>query len=194
MSLRVSIKVRICPYLLVPRDLDLFKRIQQGHSVILVSYKQPNSKSEGYIENLSVADRSDGCHSNATRHFKCRSVMRQGAVLKNREVHQHYQNAAQHAEPNQQGAVLRLDSAPVVCLSFCIIWSCKFAGFRSSYKKHQNLKPRLHDTVFISYRIGFISDWPSVYTIPFSFHIGLASCLHENAPIRYASYCFHVFK
>ena len=38
------------------------------------------------------------------------------------------------------------------------------------------LRPRLHDTVFISYRIGFISDWPSVYTIPFSFHIGLASC------------------
>ena len=56
------------------------------------------------------------------------------------------------------------------------------------------LRPRLHDTVFISYRIGFISDWPSVYTIPFAFHIGLASCLHENAPIRYASYRFRVFK
>ena len=56
------------------------------------------------------------------------------------------------------------------------------------------LRPRLHDTVFISYRIGFISDWPSVYTIPFSLHIGLASCLHENAPIRYASYRFRVFK
>ena len=57
-----------------------------------------------------------------------------------------------------------------------------------------NFRPRLHDTVFISYRIGFISDWPSVYTIPFSFHIGLASCLHENAPIRYASYRFRVLK
>ena len=57
-----------------------------------------------------------------------------------------------------------------------------------------SLRPRLHDTVVISYRIGFISDWPSVYTITFSFHIGLASCLHENAPIRYASYRFRVFK
>ena len=56
------------------------------------------------------------------------------------------------------------------------------------------LRPRLHDTVFISYRIGFISNWHSVYTIPFSFHIGLASCLHENTPIRYASYRFRVFK
>ena len=43
----------------------------------------------------------------------------------------------------------------------------------------------LHDTIFISYRIGFISDWPSVYTIPFLFHIGLVSyrialCLHDT--------------
>ena len=32
------------------------------------------------------------------------------------------------------------------------------------------------------------------FTIPFSFHIGLASCLHGNAPIRHASYRFRVFK
>ena len=63
-----------------------------------------------------------------------------------------------------------------------------------SLVEHHQLRPRLHDTVFISYRIGFISDWPSFYTIPFSFHIGLPSCLHENAPIRYASYRFRVFK
>ena len=37
------------------------------------------------------------------------------------------------------------------------------------------VKARLDDTVFISYRIGFISDRPSVYTIPLSFHIGLVS-------------------
>ena len=35
MSLRVSIKVNICPYLLAPRDLYLLKQIQQGYSVIL---------------------------------------------------------------------------------------------------------------------------------------------------------------
>ena len=35
MSLRVSIKVNICPYLLAPRDLYLFKQIQRGYSVIL---------------------------------------------------------------------------------------------------------------------------------------------------------------
>ena len=40
---------------------------------------------------------------------------------------------------------------------------------------HIRLAFCLHDTVFISYRIGFISDWPSVYMIPFSFHIGLVS-------------------
>ena len=38
------------------------------------------------------------------------------------------------------------------------------------------IRPRLPDTVFISYRIGFISDWPSVYTGPFPFHARLASC------------------
>ena len=35
MSLRVSTKVNICPYLLTPRDLYLFKQIQRGYSVIL---------------------------------------------------------------------------------------------------------------------------------------------------------------
>ena len=67
MSLRVSIKVRMCPHLLIPRGLNLFKRIQQGYSVILMSYKQPNSKSEGCIKNSSVADRSDCRCSNARR-------------------------------------------------------------------------------------------------------------------------------
>ena len=33
----------------------------------------------------------------------------------------------------------------------------------------------LHETVFTSYRIGFISDLPSVYTKPFSLHTGLVS-------------------
>ena len=70
-------------------------------------------------------------------------------------------------------------------------WNDSKVGLRSTFTDEQ--WPRLHDTVFISYRIGFISDWPSVCTIPFSFHIGLASCLHENAPIRYASYRFRVF-
>ena len=67
-------------------------------------------------------------------------------------------------------------------------------SIKNSHEEGQALWPRLHDTVFISYRIGFISDWPSVYTTPFSFHIGLASCLQENARIRYASYRFRVFK
>ena len=69
-SLRVSIKVRICLHLLIPRGHNLFKRIQQGYSVILMSYKQPNSKSEGCIKNSSDADRSDCCCSNATRCFQ----------------------------------------------------------------------------------------------------------------------------
>ena len=49
-------------------------------------------------------------------------------------------------------------------------------------------RPRLHDTVFVSYRIGFISDWPSVYTIPFSFHIGLVS---YRIGLLFTRYRFH---
>ena len=53
---------------------------------------------------------------------------------------------------------------------FYVTWTCP----------RSNIRPRLHDTVFISYRIGFISDWPSVYMMPFSFQSGLASCLHSK--------------
>ena len=50
MSPRVSIKVRICPHLLVP-STPLFDRLtylnefRKANPVILLSYKQPNSKS-----------------------------------------------------------------------------------------------------------------------------------------------------
>ena len=37
---------------------------------------------------------------------------------------------------------------------------------------------------------SFIADWGSVYKIPFSFHIGLASCLHENVLPRPAGITF----
>ena len=79
-----------------------------------------------------------------------------------------------------------------VCIAVSHNWF--LISFKTTSSVLKTLRPRLHDTVFISHRIGFISDWPSVYTIPFSFHIGLASRLHGNAPIRYASYRFLSFQ
>ena len=53
---------------------------------------------------------------------------------------------------------------------------------------------RLHENLFISYQIGFISDGPTVYARPSSFHIGLTSCLYENAQIQYVPFNFRIFK
>ena len=38
-------------------------------------------------------------------------------------------------------------------------------------------------SLFIRYRFHFISDWGSVCNTSFSLHIGLPSCLHENASL-----------
>ena len=140
MSLRVSIKVRICPYLLVPSDLNLFKPIQQGHSVILMSYKQLNSKSEGYIENFSVADRSDGCYSDAVRCSKYSSFAKisRGSV-ENREVHT-YKTTTPLSMQSQTNKELFYSRFWTFSMSnfLCIFWPCNFAGFQFSYEDHQN--------------------------------------------------------
>ena len=47
---------------------------------------------------------------------------------------------------------------------------------------------------FTRSRFYFISDWGSVYTTPFSFHIGLASCLHENASLCTAMVSLYAFR
>ena len=62
----------------------------------------------------------------------------QGKALKNREVHQQDHNAAQHAEPNQQRAALRLDFGPIVYLSFLHYLAMQI-GFQFSCKNHQNI-------------------------------------------------------
>ncbi len=62
MSLRVSIKVRICPFLLVPRGSTLFKQIQSRPFIHSYELHQQNSKSslrsslsDGYALFLSNA-------------------------------------------------------------------------------------------------------------------------------------------
>ena len=50
----------------------------------------------------------------------------------------------------------------------------------TSASQSKRVRPGLQDTIFISNWIGFISNWFSVCTILFSFHIGLASCLSET--------------
>ena len=119
MSLRFSIKVRICPHLLVTRDLNLLKPIQQGHSVILMSYKQPRSKSKDYIENFSVADRSDGCYSDATRCSKYSSFAKisRGSFEKPRGAPTRpRRRSACRAKPTKSCSTV--DFGPVVCLIF----------------------------------------------------------------------------